>query len=364
MKKMMLETGIAIAAFGILAALGPLQLQAQRPPKGPLAPVQYNVNCNAGQTIGEALELGQEVLGHLQINISGVCHEVVQISRSDVTLMGFSSEDGIQAPSSASTEWIVSINGPNMVNLSNLTIKGGGITAFGGASFAARDITIENATDGIGADKGAMGILRHVTIQNMSRFGVNAGSGAHLTLTDESQVHDCAFGVQVSEGGTVRLEASTIENNSQFGVGAGDGGVVSIQNTVIQNNPRFGLYIGSNGTATVANNSVIKSNGGGGSGGQGAHLDAGAVLVLQGATVEGNSGNGIEAQDGSIINLRNGTVQNNNGPGVFLGHSSAVVGNGEIKGNVGWGVQCADSSGWIGASVEIGANGGGATNCE
>ena len=358
MTKRMLAAGFVVVLFGILAAIGPSQLRAQRPPKGPLAPAQQlNVNCGAGQTIGDALAQAQDMLGHVQINILGVCREVVQISRSDVTLMGVSREDGIEAPESI--EFTVSINGPNLVRLANLTVTGGSLGAFGGASFEADDITIQDAINGIGADKGVFGILRNVTIQNMSGFGANVGSGGHLTLIG-SQVHDNAYGVYAAEGATFRVEASTIEYNSQFGAGASDGGVLSIQNTVIQNNPRFGLYVGTNGAASVSNGSVIKNNAQGG-----AVLNIGAVLNLRSSTIELNTGSGIVAQDGSIVSLgdSDAIVQNNTGSGVFLGHASAVTGNGQIKNNGAYGVQCTDPSAWIGGfgALQIGPNTSGAT---
>lgn len=359
MAKRMPAAGFAVVLFGILAAIGPSQLRAQRPPKGPLAPAQQlNVNCSAGQTIGDALAQAQGILGHVQINILGVCREVVLITRSDVTLMGVSREDGIEAPES--TEYTLSIKGPNLVRLANLTIAGGGLGAYGGASFEADDITVRDAVNvAIAGDKGAFGILRNVTVQN-SQWGVWVGSGAHFTLIS-SEIKDNWKGLNVNGGGTLRVESTTIEDN-ETGAMAFTGGVLDVQNSTFQDNSLLGLYLATNATASFSGASFIKNNGTAGPGG--AQLFSGAVLDLKDSTVELNSGNGIEAQDGSVISLNNGIVRNNSGSGVFLGHASAVTGNGQINSNSGWGVQCTVPSAWIGGfgSVQIGANGQGATN--
>lgn len=324
-------------------------------------PMYLTVNCGGGQTISGALATGATTLRPLVIGIQGVCHEAVLINRDNVTLTGMSSEDGIQEPESA--QFAVSIMGPNLVRLANLTITGG-VTAFGGASFEADDITVQNGTAGIGGDKGFYAILRNVTVQNISGFAVSAGSGGHLTLSN-SQVQGNGFGVNASNGGIVKVEGTTIKNNT-IGARIADGGVLDIQNSTIQDSSMTGLLIENNGTVIASNNTVVKNNGQGGPGQGGAHLTSGAVLDLQDSRIELNSGSGVDAQDGSIVNLRNGTVQNNSGSGVFLGHTSAVTGNGQITSNSGWGVHCTGPSAWIGGfgSVQIGSNGQGTTDCQ
>jgi len=82
------------------------------------------VDCGAGDTLGAALDEAQDHPGPVNIVISGVCVESVEIWRDDVQISGAQPSDGLQAPDDAFA--VVSIgNMASGVRLQDMTITGG-----------------------------------------------------------------------------------------------------------------------------------------------------------------------------------------------------------------------------------------------
>ena len=107
MRRMILATAVALTAIGAM----------------PTASAQSNtfaVDCNRGQTIARALELG-DFRKAVVINVRGTCREFVTITRANVTLRGDPAAE-IVAPDNGRDLLTVSAD---RVTLENLTLTGG-----------------------------------------------------------------------------------------------------------------------------------------------------------------------------------------------------------------------------------------------
>ena len=151
MKRMHLATAMALVSLAAVAG----------PPAAPSQSNTFTVDCNRGQTIARALELG-DFRKPVVINVRGTCNEHVSIGRDDVTLRGQPGTGATVNGPSASTDTILILK--DAVNIEDLTVTGGynGIrlqgpsyagvknvlvrnTAFNGIIVRAGDIAIDNS---------------------------------------------------------------------------------------------------------------------------------------------------------------------------------------------------------------------------
>ena len=119
-------------ALLILFALPPL-LSAPLPPASAQAPAAIEkVDCHKGESVNKALTK-QPGAAALVVEIRGLCHENVVITRDRVTLRGADpEEDGIRAVAAGvQTDSAVWVRGAQLVTIENLSLSGGyaGLTA-------------------------------------------------------------------------------------------------------------------------------------------------------------------------------------------------------------------------------------------
>ncbi len=84
-------------------------------------PVSLDVDCNAGQTIADALQKTADA-SPVVLDISGVCRESVTIRRDDVGLNG---RPGAAISADATQQYALAVEGGRRVWLSGLTLTGG-----------------------------------------------------------------------------------------------------------------------------------------------------------------------------------------------------------------------------------------------
>jgi len=281
-------------------------------------PINLTVRCGQGEKVANALGLGMNRSGRLTITIEGTCIESVTISRDDVTLVGASPGDGLQAPDATSNP--VQVTGAQRVTLSQLRLQGGiqGLAVTHGAAVSASNLSVVGANWGIGVD-GAVFQCGDCTVEGNS------------------------MGVGVNLGSRVALWHSTVRNNDHHGVFV-NGGSVLLNNTTVERNAGAGVF-GWNGGQIGVSGSTIKGNLGGG-----ITLQLATVQVDQGSFITGNSQSGIGLYFGARANLRHVTIEDNDG-GVTANGGSVVLLGGDteatatiIRGNHGDGVQLHDTS--------------------
>jgi hypothetical protein len=235
--------------------------------------VVKHVNCDAGQSLAEAVKHSKE---GQTLRVRGICRERVPITTPRLTLAGAGTAviDGTDVALGADPEFdgLVVIDGVTGVTLSGLTIQnsaGNGILAQRGAAFAIRDLRLQNhAFTGIAVvDHSAAELTNTATIGNRLGLDVVTSSSAVLKGTFSSS-HN-GNGVDINGTSIVELRGAQVELNENGGYGliAASGSHVAIfgwqsaaGSTVTANgNGSAGLIFGQ-GTLTTYVPSVITAS--------------------------------------------------------------------------------------------------------
>ncbi len=275
------------------------------------------------------------------LHISGVCTEVVTITRNDVTLQGNSTSDGLQAPSAGAT--VLTLNGAMRTTLNQLMITGGtqGILAESGASFTAAGILVTGAQAyPVSVEGNSTGALQNSTVQNATQEALHVVNGASLQVSGGVVENSVNFASQV-HGGHLLLSGGALIQNAGFqGLLADGSGSIEMDGAIVEGVPNNNcVFAFTGGTVRIIGSSNLIQNCGTGLGVGGGRAE------ISGGTVSG-SGVGISVYTGGSILLHNGAiVQNNTGNGVVLwGASSAELDDATIQNNGLDGIQLLDTS--------------------
>lgn len=250
-------------------------------------PVTVDVDCGAGQSIGNVLATHGSGLGHLTINVSGTCNETVDVKRSNVTLQGQGASTIIQGPANVYT--VVVQNGAGNVAIADLKIVGGV------ASLVVSKSAYAKATN---------------IISEQSVLGVMAADGGSLDVT-ASQMHNNLYGIYAIRGGVIMISNSIIEANT-VGAIAFKGGTINLTSV---------LPGGTGATAGV----TVRNNVTGGI------SRTGGLIELSDARVENNSGAGLVVDTLSTLHFfapisgTGNVVTNNTAAGVFVQKNAGVL---------------------------------------
>lgn len=388
--------GILMAFFWLWLSVA--KGQAASPPLPPSnaasneAPnVTRRVNCDAGQTIQEAVNNsnnGDTVL------VSGTCFENVTVGagRTNITLDGQGAATINGLDPSATT---VSVQGTR-ISIKGFTITGGrnGITAAGARRLTIQSCNVEaTGNNGVLFAQDSSGTVDSCTIQNNPRNGIDIQDGGSARVTNSTISGNGRRGIQVSNGGSANLTGNNITNNQEDGVNIGNGSTAFLTGNTISNNGRIGLSL-ITGTGVISSGNTITSNGNAGIsvsassiqiGGPGTSPNsigangftpqpnvgplggifadlASVVRIFSSATINGNSGNGLTLQSRStagFITTPISSVNNNTGDGIQLTLGGAVTGVSKVtaSGNGGFGLQCTDGeSSFQGSAAGITGN--------
>lgn len=162
-----------------------------------------SVDCGAGESIGDALEVPAE---EIVIEVSGLCEEVVVIRRPGVTLRGTDpSIDGIRPPAGAADYFALvnvlysSRDRSSPVRFENLSISGGsmhGVEAF------------------------ASGLeIADCLVEDHASMGIRSDSGAYVEVTDSAVSGNGFWGARARSGGTLWFERTDFIDNPSVGFG-------------------------------------------------------------------------------------------------------------------------------------------------
>lgn len=272
-------------------------------------PVEVDVDCGAGGTIGNVLAMHASGLGRLTIRVTGACAEHVTIVRSNVSIEGQGGAT-LQVPTNA--YGFVVGNGVQDVNVSGFTITGG--------------------TGAAAVTKSSYGRFSNIVAEG-STFGMVAADGGMLEVT-ASTMRNNQFGSYAVRGGVVAISASTIENNST-GVLAMKNGTINLTAILPDGTLGSGVVVRTNGTGGVAR--------------------AGGLIDMSNSTVENNTAVGLLADSGSTVHLfvtfggTGNTISGNGSVGILVQKTASVVfadATNTITGN-GIGVLCQNNPAYI-----------------
>jgi hypothetical protein len=259
--------------------------------------VEANVSCDAGQSISDVLAMHARGQGRLTINVTGVCDEVVTISRSGVAIVGQGAGAAITSPSTAFFTAIVDSNVRD-VSFGNLTISGSNTAALlvhKGAQAVARNVVVEHAPSGVMAlDNGVLDVAQS-TLRNNGQ-GAYASRGGVVTIGDGSVVEANTVGALAWKAGNIVFTSTApdfapssggvVVRNNVNGAVARSGGFLEFASTTIENNTANGVVADTGGSvhffgplAGIGN--VVRNNAN-----NGVFVNKSASLVISDATMQ------------------------------------------------------------------------------
>lgn len=306
----------------------------------PFGTLDLFVDCGAGDTVSAALEDAQTHAGPVNITISGICDEQIDIHRDDVSISGLLPTDGIRGPSTGGGG-TVQLTFAHRVSFSNMTISGGweGMSALG-SSFEVSYVTIQDARwTGIMALDGSVGEFRNCSVSGHSDAGVTAGAESVVDI-DHCSISNNGTGVWISYdggGGTIFVRDSEIVDNDGYGAFVIVGGNLALSNTLIANNLNGGVLSGG-GQLNINGDTHITGNS------YGVHVAHGSsASISNDVIIESNHGDGISVSGGSALRVFDAIIRYNEGNGISIKDLSTVtmwMASPVISSNNGWGVSC------------------------
>ncbi len=348
-----------------------------------------HVNCSRGETITEALQTGDNA--PLTIQIYGICHENVEITRDDVTLLAASTGATINGPDS--NKHTIDVRGGRTL-INGLIVTGGyaGVKVTGSADILNSTIQ-KTGYIGIVFYHGGRGLVDHCVINNNPGHGIYI-EGASVTVTNSTISSNSATGIGVSLGSGARIgitdrneyAGNTIVNNQGSGIMVANSGSALIAGNTIQGNGtnlsslwgQFGIDI-DRATATLVGYNTISENAGSGIYARASNVFIGEtafglpitgayanVITRNGALVPAPTNGGIYGFLGTSLNIRDAAINSNKGNGIALStRSTAAIYGGSINNNMGNGIWLTLGGGLLlwETPVAITGNSGGGIIC-
>jgi hypothetical protein len=232
----------------------------------PFGTLDVFVDCDAGETIGAALAEADTHLGQVNITISGVCEESVNVGRDDVSLSGVNRSDGIRGSSHVGQGGAVDVNGARRVSLSNMTISSGvfGIV-LGGADVGVSGVTVRDTSlTGMFVQVGSILNVDDSLIVENAGSGIEAQTESIIVLANSEVSHNGGTGIGAGSA-TVSVNNSEIVDNQDGGAGVGNGGNLDLGSTLVANNRGFAGVVSRGGQLGMGGDTRIVGNEGGGS---------------------------------------------------------------------------------------------------
>jgi hypothetical protein len=289
------------------------------------------VDCDAGQTIGNALQLGADWKA-IKIIVKGTCEENIIIQRDDVTLQG----EGGALDGVVPNESTIQIYGARGINIDNLLVSGDGtgVAVFSGASLRLHNSTIiDNARAGVAVLLGSSAIIDGVTVELSGSDGIYIEDST-ATIYESIIRENDSSGVRVAGSGNAKIglteysqpSSNVIEDNTRDGISVFNGAHAFIYGNTIQRNERYGVGVGNASAMLIGDNTITSSAN---------H----AVSVLRGGmllqgkgdfpfdpgpdTITASGGYGISTFNNATLEIRNAIVRGSS-YGIYLNFHSTL----------------------------------------
>lgn len=323
-----------------------------------------NVDCDAGETISDALS---DPSNNLTIDFVGACVEELEIRRGNVRLRGnggvlqgsivvSASVSNTKSPSAgrirlrnftidaAGIARGLSIGANGVVDAKNLTVTQStatGLLVHSGGWLRCKNCDVSfNLNDGLVArDNAQIEFSGNVTISNNGSGGLSALNSASIsdidnddpnatpaTLTVTGNTHN---GILLVDGATMRSNGTIIANsNGSSGITVGHGASWRALGAVTTNNNNTGISIFT-GTVTLSTGHVTSMGNGTGL----MVFEGGSLRVLTSVTVTGNT-NGASVSVG-FLRILSGTMTPNTANDLMLSFGAkARLGGGVLVSNI------------------------------
>jgi len=178
------------------------------------ATATVSVDCNKGQKISNALN---NPALNLTIEITGICEEDVEISRTHVTLRGSSPlTDGIRPAPNGLKRQVITLVGTNFINIENLSLSGA-VTGIGinytFGVFVVDCIIKDNSLAGViaGTASGSLNVVDTVITSTggASNRAIWATNGSNITCT-RCEIDNHRTGILLTQGSQANITDSTV----------------------------------------------------------------------------------------------------------------------------------------------------------
>lgn len=189
------------------------------------------------------------------INVSGTCHESLNITTNDITLRGNANGTKTIISGNANEDRII-VDGAIRVSLIGFVIKNGlvGIKATNKARINLTDVNTSNNISGIEIkNKSTATLSGEVNVIGNAAYGVEVLTGSKLVLNDSTKLNisENFLGSQVSAESTLFADKNSevnIYNNTNMGLSINSGSTAILLNAKLNtnNNGLNGLNIVSN----------------------------------------------------------------------------------------------------------------------
>lgn len=255
-----------------------------------------NVDCDAGDSLQNALASGQGSAAPIEIEVTGTCYGTFTMSRDHVTILG----DG------------------------STTIHGT-LRMFSSQQVVIRNIIFTGPGDGLRITNSRARIF-DTQIVNNDGVGIHASDTAVVRLSRSQVGNNGGPHGLVAYGSNVYLSFTDVYGHSEYGVAATDNSLANIR----------GGSITGNGVGVYGNNSVVsvRDTWIGDNIGDGVSL-GGARVTLYDVTISGNGSIGLFVNFTGSAMAFGGAIENNGGSGIFADlhavvglDGTRVVGNG------------------------------------
>jgi len=361
MKRMHLATAMTLVSLAAVAG----------PPAAPSQSNAFKIDCNRGQSIARALELG-DFRKPLVINVRGTCREFVTITRANVTLRGDPAAE-IMAPDNEHDLLTISAD---LVTLENLTLTGGltGLSQSHAPNFYADNVVIQDASNiGIRIRVGDAR-LNNCTVQRSGNIGVYVVRGGTAILGNCQVLDSGQAGVSITQNSFANISRSTIMRSGAQGVvlTQSSGGSIASGTTIAENEGN-GIDV-SQSQVLVSGGNTVRDNGGFGIGGHSSSIGIdnntitgnaregvmgyiGTTLVLHGNVISNNGASGVTSMGNSLVQIGGATIENNGNNGVTLAWGAKLILEEpatSVSGNRDFALWCADKESSVMAMAPLG----------
>jgi len=280
------------------------------------------VNCDKGNSLQKAILSGHGSAAPLEIRVFGTCHEDIQLTRDNVSIIG----DG-----DTTLVGQIRIFASDEVQFTDLTITGPGrgVTVFNGRTHFTRVNLVGNEGIGVYGRQGA--VIRFVDGQISDNHGESGAWLNHsfLSLNGTEVNGNWVDGITVSSNSSVRLQDSWVHMNQGTGIYAKLGSVVEATNSHINGNGAVGIYFRTGSSGELRDSGVAAN------GTQGLEVSGHSTADVYGGVIVGNGDHGVWVSEHAFFRLIDGEISRNTGHGLVVGRDGGVIleGNSKIEDN-------------------------------
>ena len=217
------------------------------------AAMTRHVNCDAGQTITDAIEKSASRADTLEIIVEGTCEENVVIGRDYVVING---------GGTAVIVGVVRISEESGIRLQDLMVTGPGdgvVVSLGGSVLLQRVRLVENEGSGLVVHRGSFARLNGCEVSGNGEAGVSVAQ-ATLNVLRSTFSNNMGAGIEGDVGANVLIQGNEISGNAEGGIALGLHSVAEIGGTAVSGNTGFGAYLAQDSGLRLAEGTVFSDS--------------------------------------------------------------------------------------------------------